>query len=169
MRVPQCCTSAPVQNCALETIERARFAVHHNLKSLVIVVAASFACRYPPARCKRSRVRRTNGPEVTASPPYIDIPTLRTRRVWDGSRTASQAEADEQLLPRNGARIRLVARIDAFTLRIQLVLCLTPKLFGLPSGRPAFSQSWWAQLRICAPGYSLMGFSVRSTVPPRAV
>jgi hypothetical protein len=33
-------------NCALETIERVRFAVHHNLKSLVIVIAASFACRH---------------------------------------------------------------------------------------------------------------------------
>jgi hypothetical protein len=33
-------------NCALETIERVRFAVHHNLKSLIVVVAAIFACRH---------------------------------------------------------------------------------------------------------------------------
>jgi hypothetical protein len=33
-------------NCALETIERVRFAVHHNLKRLVIVIAAGFACRH---------------------------------------------------------------------------------------------------------------------------
>jgi hypothetical protein len=33
-------------NCTLETIERVRFAVHHNLKSLVIVVAAIFTCRH---------------------------------------------------------------------------------------------------------------------------
>jgi hypothetical protein len=33
-------------NCALETIERVRFAVHHNLKRLVVVIAAGFACRH---------------------------------------------------------------------------------------------------------------------------
>lgn len=33
-------------NCALETIERVRFAFHHNLKSLVVVIAAGFACRH---------------------------------------------------------------------------------------------------------------------------
>jgi hypothetical protein len=71
MRVPQCCTSAPVQNCSLETIERARFAVHHNLKSLVIVVAASFTCRHLPTCTLQALASSTDKQRVLKQLGYL--------------------------------------------------------------------------------------------------